>query len=72
MLVDTPALTLKVPDVVVIPVTSIISPVVVMPVNDDPSPLNDVAVSIPVTIAPDELVSNFFASLWYKLTCPSL
>ena len=72
MLVDTPALTLKVPDVVVIPVRSTISPDVLIPVNDEPSPLNDVAVSIPVTIAPELVVSNFFASLWYKLTCPSL
>ena len=35
-----------------------------IPVNAEPSPLNAVAVRVPVTVAPDYVVSIFFELLW--------
>ena len=38
----------------------------------EPSPTNDVAVSIPVTTAPELVVSNFLFPLWKRFIPPSL
>ena len=43
---------------------------VLRPVKFDPSPLKAVAVRVPVTVAPDDVVSNFFTLLWYNSTAP--
>ena len=48
-----------VPTVLLSCLITIPEPDAVMPVNPEPSPLNAVAVRVPVTVAPVFVVSNF-------------